>query len=111
MTEAELRLIEDRQNRKAARQLVDSGVEQVKADFTARSVGGRIKDSVVKEADDAVATGIAVVGENKAVVAGTFSLLLVWWLRGPLGRLLSRVFGSKSEAVQDADVSAWSDQE
>lgn len=111
MTEAERRLIEDRHNRKAAKQLVETGVAQVKADLSARGIGGRIKDSVVKEADDAVATGITVVRENKAVVAGTFSLLLVWWLRGPLGSLLSRVFGSKSETVQDADVSAWSDQE
>jgi len=111
MTEAELRLIEDRQNRKAARQLVDSGVEQVKADFSARSVGGRIKDSVVKEAEEAVATGVAVARENKAVVAGTFSLLLVWWFRGSLGRFLGRLFGEKSDAVQDPDDTAWSDQE
>lgn len=111
MTEAELRLIEDRQNRKAARQLVDSGVEQVKADFSARGVGGRIKDSIVKEAEEAAATGVAVIRENKAVVAGTFSLLLVWWLRGPLGRWLGQFFGSKSDTVQDPDDSAWSDQE
>ena len=111
MTEAERRLIEYRQHRQAARQLVDSGVVQVKADLSARGIGARIKDSVINEADEAVASGIAVARENKAVVAGTFSVLLVWWLRGPLGRLLGRIFGSKSETVQDPRDGAWSDQE
>ena len=111
MTEAERRLVEDRQNRKTARQLVDSGVEQVKADFAARGIGGRVKDSLVKEAKDAVTTGLDVARENKAVVAGTLSLLLVWWLRGPLGHWLGHFFGSKSDAVQDPDDNAWSDQE
>ena len=111
MNEAEQRLIADRQHRQAARQLVDTGVEQVKADLSARGIGGRIKDSVIHEADEAVASGIAVAQENKAVVAGTFSVLLVWWLRGPLGRLLGRIFGSKSVTVQGPGDSAWSDQE
>ena len=111
MSDTERRLIEDRANRAAARQLVDSGVAQVKTDLAARGIGGRIKDSVLHEADEAVHTGIAVAKENKAVVAGTFSVLLVWWLRGPLGRLLGRIFGSKPETVQDPADSAWSDQE
>ena len=111
MSKAERRMITDRQHRKAARQLVDTGVAQVKADLSAHGIGGRIKDSVIKEADEAVATGIAVVRENKTVVAGTISVLLVWWLRGPLGRLLGRTFGSKSVTVQDPGDSAWSDQE
>ena len=111
MTEAERRLNEDRHNRQAARHLVDRGVEQVKADLSARGIGGRIKDSVVREAEDAVSTGIAIARENKAVVAGTFSLLLVWWLRGPLGGLLGRIFCSKSETVQDDGDIAVSDQE
>lgn len=111
MSKAEQRLITDRHNRNAAKLVVETGVAQVKADLSARSIGGRIKDSVIKEADEAVATGIAVVRENKTVVAGTISVLLVWWLRGPLGRLLGRTFGSKSVTVQDPGDSAWSDQE
>lgn len=111
MSEAERRLIEDRQDRNAARKLVDTGVVQVKTDLAARGIGGRIKDSAIKEAEDAVATGIEVARQNKAVVAGTFSLLLVWWFRGPLGRFLGRLFGLKSDAVQDSDYTAWSDEE
>ena len=111
MTEAERRLIEDRHNRKAARSLVDTGLTQVKTDLSARGIGGRIKDSVVEEADEALTTGIAVARENKTVVAGTIGLLLVWLLRNPLGRLLDRIFGSKSETVQDRGDRAWSDQE
>ena len=111
MNKAERRLIEDRHNRNAAKLVVETGVAQVKADLSARSIGGRIKDSVINEADEAVASGIAIARENKAVVAGTFSVLLVWWLRGPLGRLLGRIFGSKSVTVQGPGDSAWSDQE
>ena len=111
MSEAERRLIQDRRNRNAARKLVDGGVDQVKTDLAARGIGGRIKDNAIKEIEGAVATGIEVARENKAVVAGTFSLLLVWWLRGPLGRWLGRLFGSKSDAVQDPGDTAWSDQE
>ena len=111
MTEAERRLIEDRRNRTAARQLVDSGIAQVKTDLSARGIGGRIKDSVVGETEEAIGTGIAVARENKAVVAGTFSALLVWWLRAPLSRWLGQFFGAKSETVQDPADSAWSDQE
>ena len=111
MTGAERRLIEDRQNRNAARQLVDTGIAQVKTDLAARGIGGRIKDSVVEEADEALATGISIARENKPIVAGTIGLLLVWLLRNPLGRVLSRIFGSKSDVVQDSDHSARSDQE
>ena len=111
MNEAERRLIGDRQHRQAARQLVETGVEQVKADLAARGISGRIKETVTKEADEAVATGLAVARENKAVVAGTFSVLLVWCLRGPLGRLLHGIFGPKTVTVQDPGDSAWSDQE
>jgi hypothetical protein len=111
MTEAERRLVGDRKNRNAARTLVDKGVKQVKADLSARGIGGRIKDSALQEAEEAVHIGIAVARENKPVVAGTIGLLLVWFLRNPLGRRLGRIFGSKSEAVHDLDDNVGPDQE
>ncbi len=111
MNEAEQRLLADRANRKAARALVDGGVVQVKADLTARGVGGRIKDKAFGEVEDALTTGIEVARENKPVIAGTIGLLLVWFMRAPLGRLFSRLFGSKSDEVQDWTDSAGSDKE
>ena len=106
MSDAEQRLIADRANRNAARHLVDGGVEQVKSDLAARGVGGRIKDQVTGEIEDTLATGVKVARENKPVVAGTIGLLLVWFLREPLGRLARRVFKSESDEIQDDGDSA-----
>ncbi len=116
MSDAEQRLIADRVNRNAARELVERGTGQVKSDLAARGIGGRIKDKLTGEVEDALATGVEVARENKPVIAGTIGLLLVWFLRGPLGRLIARLFGDQSEVVQDVADSgrvdgAWSDEE
>ncbi|MFM5918508.1 MAG: hypothetical protein ACKOOL_13385 [Novosphingobium sp.] len=101
MSETEQRLLADRANRKAARALVDGDVAQVKADLSARGIGGRIKDKALREVQDAAATGIEVARENKPVIAGTIGLLLVWFMREPLGRLVRRAFGNKSDEIQE----------
>lgn len=111
MKELESRLIADRANRSAARQLVDSGVAQVKSDLAARGIGGRIKDKLVGEVDEVVATGVDVARQNKPVIAGTIGLLLVWYVRGPLGRLVQRVFGSESDEIQDSGDNAAANQD
>ena len=111
MSDAELRLSQDRAQRRAARQLVDVQLAQVKADLSARGIGGRIKHSVIQQADEAVATGIAVARENKPVVAGTFGLLLVWLFRNPLGKMLGRLFGHTPETNNVDDRKDWSDEE
>jgi hypothetical protein len=102
MKDSETRLLTDRANRNAARQLVDGGVAQVKSDLAARGVGGRVKDKLTGEVEDAVATGIDVARQNKPVIAGTIGLLLVWLLRGQLGRLAKRAFGAGSDEIQDS---------
>ncbi|MFM5893185.1 MAG: hypothetical protein ACKOQM_01970 [Novosphingobium sp.] len=101
MKDSETRLLTDRANRAAARELVDGGIAQVKSDLAARGVGGRIKDKLTGEVEDAVATGIDVARQNKPVIAGTIGLLLVWFLRGPLGRMARRAFASESDEIQD----------
>ena len=111
MSEAERRLSADRAQRSAARKLVDGGIAQVKADLSARGIGGRIKDSAVQQADEAVATGLAVARENKPVVAGTIGLLLVWLFRTPLSKFLCRLFGRRPETNQTKDRNDWPDEE
>ena len=111
MSDAERRLSQDRTQRRAARQLVDVQLTQVKADLSARGIGGRIKHSVIQQADDAVAAGIAVARENKPVVAGTIGLLLVWFFRNPLGKRLGRLFGHTPETIYVDDRKDWSDEE
>ena len=111
MSDAARRLSADRAQRTAARRLVDVQLAQVKADLVARGIGGRIKDSVVQQADEVVAAGIAVARENKPIVLGTIGLLLVWLFRNPLGRLLGRLFGHKPATEHDDDQDDWSDEE
>lgn len=111
MNEAERRLSKDRAQRSAARRLVDGGLAQVKADLSARGIGGRIKDSAIQQADEAVATGIAVARENKPIVAGTFGLLLIWLFRNPLSKLLGRMFGHSPETDQTDERNDWPDEE
>lgn len=110
MKDREARLIADRANRSAARKLVDGGFAQVKSDLAARGVGGRIKDKLARDAEDTLATGIDVARQNKPVIAGTIGLLLVWFLRGPLGRLIKRAFASESDEIQDSGDTAVANQ-
>ena len=111
MSDAERRLSQDRAQRSAARRLVDVQLAQVKADLSARGIGGRIKHSVIQQADDVVATGIAVARENKPIVAGTIGLLLVWLFRNPLGKMLGRLFGHTPETINVDDREDRSDEE
>ena len=111
MSAAERRLSADRAQRTAARKLVDRGIAQVKADLSARGIGGRIKDSAVQQADAAVASGIAVARENKSIVAGTIGLLLVWLFRTPLNKFLGRLFGHRPETNHADDRNDWPDEE
>ena len=111
MTAAERRLSKDHAQRTAARQVFDTDLAQVKADLSARGIGGRLKDSAVQKADEAVLNGIAIANENKPIVAGTIALLLVWLLRNPLGRMIGRLFGHKPETNQVDDQNDWSDEE
>ena len=111
MTAAERRLRKDNAQRKAARHMFDADLAQVKADLSARGIGGRIKHTVIQKADQAVIKGIAVANENKPIVAGTIGLLLVWLLRNPLGNLVGRLFGHKPETDHVDDQDDWSDEE
>lgn len=111
MTSAERRLHEDRAQRSAARRLFNGGLAQVRADLSARGIGGRIKDSAVQQADEALHTAISVARENKPVVAGTIALLLVWLVRNPLGKLLGRLFGHTPATKRVNDQDDWSDEE
>ena len=111
MNATERRLSKDCAQRNAARHSFDADLAQVKADLSARGIGGRIKDGVIQKADEAVIKGIAVANENKPIVAGTIALLLVWLLRNPLGKLVGRLFGHKPETNHVDDQDDWSDEE
>lgn len=84
-------LREDRALRDAAKGTFDANVAQVKADFEARGIGGRIADKATDEAKAAALLAVAVADENRGIVAGTLGALVVWFARKPLQRLAASV--------------------
>lgn len=74
----------DRANRKAARTLFDTRLEQVKADLAARSIGGRVADKAKGDALALVDETVAVAKNSKGLIAATIAALVAWAFRAPL---------------------------
>lgn len=106
MSEAERRLAEDRATRRAARANYTAGMTQVRQDLAARSVPGRVVDTIKAETTEALATGLEVAAENKGIVAAVAGGIGLWLFRGRVARLFGR--GKKpavkaDEVMDDAD--------
>ncbi|PKB25255.1 hypothetical protein B0I00_0448 [Novosphingobium kunmingense] len=99
MTEAERRLAEDRATRQAAKANYDAGVNQVKRDLSARSVPGRVVDTIKTETTEAIATGLDVAADNKRIVAAVAGGIGLWLFRGRIARL----FGMGRQDSVNAD--------
>ncbi len=84
MSNAAARLIEDRATREAALQTFSANLAQVKADYEARGIGGRIADKASEEVRAGVDEALAIAEDNKGVVATTIAVLILWLLRNPL---------------------------
>ncbi len=102
MTPAEDRLAQDRALRRAARGLFDRRIGQVKADLSARGVGGRIADSVTDKVIDVVDNGMAVARASKGIIAATAGALALWWFRKPIIAKW-RELNPQSDVQGDAD--------
>ena len=105
MSKTDQRLSEDRANRRAARGLFDRHLAQVKADFTARGIGARIKAKAADQGKQALAEGLAVAKESKGIIAGTLAALVLWFWRMPLLSLAKRLLSRDQDAVQDQTAS------
>lgn len=106
MSEAERQLAEDRAMRKQARGLFEARLEQVKADYAARGIGGRIKAKLTDQVFDAADHAIDVARENKGVIAATAGALAVWLFRAPLLSLFRTVTKCDQDGVQDQPATA-----
>ena len=91
------RLTEYRALRDAAWTVVRTDLDTLRADLAAHGIGERIKHRAAEEAQDAWDTARDVASEHKGVVAGTLLALVAWFLRGPIGNLLSALFGSDDD--------------
>lgn len=97
MSELELRIVDDRANRDAARALFDAKLTQVRTDLAARGVGGRIADTAKHEATEAMAKGLEIAAESKGIIAGTLAALALWFFRGPLIEAVQGLLGDDKE--------------
>lgn len=112
MNETERHLDQDRSTRRAARGLFDQRLAQVKADYAARGIGGRIKAKAVDESAKALDHTIQVASESKGIIAGTGAALMLWFFRGPILNAAKGLLGSGQDQVQDdPDSAANIDQE
>lgn len=109
MSDTENRLARDRASRTTARGLFDHRLAQVKADLSARGVGGRIKDKAVRQSEDVLAQGLEIARENRGVVAATGAALALWFFRKPLAGLVNRIAQRRQDAIQDAGDNAAHD--
>lgn len=109
MSKAEEQLAEHRGLRGSARGLFDTRLAQVKADLTARSIGGRVKAKAQSEVFKTLDTGIDVAKDSKGIIAATAGALLVWVFRAPLFNLAKELFAPA--AVQDGEPIAETQQD
>ncbi|HVR91798.1 MAG TPA: hypothetical protein VHG29_12010 [Novosphingobium sp.] len=82
-------LREDRALRNAAKGTFDANLAQVRADFDARGVGGRIVDKATAEVKESAVHALEVADQHRGIVAGTLAALVLWFARKPLQRAAS----------------------
>ena len=74
----------DRANREAAWTLFNTRLAQVKADLAARGIGGRIAAKTKQDAIAVAGDAVAIVRDNKGIVAAALVAVLGWAFRAPL---------------------------
>jgi hypothetical protein len=80
-------------------------IAQLQQDIAARGIGGRVVD----RAGEAMADAAEVASENKGIVAGTITLLALWFMRRPIIRMISR-FWADDETEDQTERTSGNDQ-
>ena len=91
------RLTEYRELRDAAWAVVHDDIATLRADLDSTGIGERIKDRATEEAHDAWDSARDVASDHKGVIAATVLALVAWLVRGPIGDVLSAMFGDDDE--------------
>lgn len=79
-----LSLDEARSAREVARDALKTQADQVKADYAARGIPGRVFDSALGEARKTGREAAAIARESKGVIAATVAALGLWTFRRPI---------------------------
>ena len=96
-------LAEYRALRDEAWAIVRGDIAALRADLHAHGIGERIKDRAAEEAEAAWDSARDIASDHKGVVAGTLLALAAWLLRGPIGDVLSALFGSEDEDAAEPE--------
>jgi len=92
-----------RSARNAARARFDARLTQVRADLAARGVGGRIADKASGDIKQALGDAANVARESKGIIAGAAAALALWFLRGPLLKLVHERLAARNAAAAETD--------
>lgn len=96
-----LSLDEARSARDIARETLEGRVEQVRKDYSARGIGGRIVDSAVEQGKATASETLAIARESKGIIAGTAGLLVLWFFRRPLIDKATRLIDNIKDRIDD----------
>ena len=92
-----------RSARNDARKRFDACLEQVKSDFSARSIGSRITGKLQEDAKATADYALDVARDNKGIIAGTLVAVMLWLFRNPIIEWIERHFGSDEQPEASAD--------
>lgn len=85
------KVLADRSARDAAKARFDNRYAVIKADIADRGVAGRLTDEAIEQAKLMFDEAVVLVEEHPAVVAGTLSTLVLWFLRNPIMGLIQKL--------------------
>lgn len=94
MTPRREQYLEDRHLRDAARALVETDLENLRADLSVKGLGARAVDRITEGASEVYDEAIQVAADHKGALAAIVAALLLWFARHPI---LEALFGEDSD--------------
>ena len=93
-------VVASRALRDEAREMAAAHFGEVRTDFSAQSIGQRIKHVASQEAIEVIDETRAVVSDNKLLIGATAATLVGWFARKPMISLVRRITrGKKPERL------------
>jgi hypothetical protein len=78
-------------------------LEQVKADLSAKSIGGRVAERIGEEAVDAIDYTFDIARDSKGIIAGTLAALVLWLFRNPIIEWAEGLFTDDAGEEKDSE--------
>lgn len=91
-------MLEDRHVRDAARALVESDIQNLRADLSVKGIGERAVDRIAEGASEVYDEAIEVAADHKGALAAIVAALVLWFARHPI---LEALFGEDEERGEE----------